>query len=73
MAISYSRLWELLELRGHQKKDIVRLAGISDSTYRKLLAEDSVRLDVLERICRALNTDIGDICSFYRFRNKKAL
>ena len=64
--ISYFRLWRLLERRGHSRKDITWLAGISDSTYRKLLNSDSVRMDVLERICKALNVDIGDICSFRR-------
>ena len=64
--ISYFRLWRLLELRGYSRKDITWLAGISDSTYRKLLNSDSVRMDVLERICKALNVDIGDICSFRR-------
>ena len=51
--ISYFRLWRLLELRGYSRKDITWLAGISDSTYRKLLNSDSVRMDVLERICKA--------------------
>ena len=64
--ISYFRLWRLLERRGYYRKDITWLAGISDSTYRKLLNSDSVRMDVLERICKALNVDIGDICSFRR-------
>ena len=64
--ISYFRLWRLLERRGYSRKDITWLAGISDSTYRKLLNSDSVRMDVLERICKALNVDIGDICSFRR-------
>lgn len=62
--ISYFRLWRLLERRGYSKKDITWLARISDSTYRKLLNSDSVRMDVLERICKALNVDVGDICSF---------
>lgn len=62
--ITYQKLWKLLERRHYDKKDIVRLAGISDSTYRNMLREEPVRLDVLERICRALGKDIGDICSF---------
>lgn len=64
MAIFYSRLWRLLERRGYAKKDIIWLAGISESTYRKLLANDATRMDVLERVCDALKADIGDICSF---------
>lgn len=64
--ISYFRLWRLLEKRRYQKKDIIRLAGISESTYRKLLAGEAVRMDVLERICLALGVDVGDVCSFRR-------
>ena len=60
--ISYFKLWRLLEKRGYQRKDIVRLAGISESTYRKLLSSEAVRMDVLQRICVALNVDVGDIC-----------
>ena len=62
--ISYNKLWRLLDKRGYTRKDIIQLAGISESTYRKLLAGESVRLDVLERICRCLTVDIGDVCSF---------
>ena len=61
---SYNRLWKLLEKRGYTRKDIIRLAGISESTYRKLLAGDFVRMDVLERICKALSIDIEHVCSF---------
>ena len=61
--ISYFKLWRLLEQRGYKRKDIVRLAGISESTYRKLLAGEAVRMDVLQRICIALSVDIGEVCS----------
>lgn len=66
MMICYFPLWRLLEKRRYQKKNIIRLAGISESTYRKLLAGEAVRMDMLERICLALNVDIGDICSLRR-------
>ena len=62
--ISYAKLWRLLERRGYAPRDIIQLAGISESTYQKLVKNDSVRLDVLHRICEALNVDIGDVCSF---------
>ncbi|MGN0802379.1 MAG: helix-turn-helix domain-containing protein, partial [Candidatus Faecivicinus sp.] len=53
--ISYAHLWKLLEKRGYSQKDIVYLAGISESTYRKLKVNDTIRMDVLERICIALD------------------
>ena len=64
MTLTYSRLWRLMERRGYTRKAIIWLAGISESTYRKLLAGDATRLDVLGRICAALKVDIGDVCSF---------
>lgn len=62
--ISYAKLWRLLKRRGYEPRDIIQLSGISESTYQKLVKNDSVRLDVLHRICSALNVDIGDVCSF---------
>ena len=62
--LSYQKLWSLMRKLGYHPKEIIRLAGISDSTYRKMLVNDTVRLDVLERICNALGVDIGDVCSF---------
>ncbi|MBQ6122251.1 MAG: helix-turn-helix transcriptional regulator, partial [Clostridia bacterium] len=41
--------------------------GISESTYQKLVKDESVRLDVIERLCAALRVDIGDVCSFRRY------
>lgn len=62
--ITYKKLWVLLSRRGYAQRDIISLAGISESTYQKLVNGEFVRLDVLERICKALSVDIGDICSF---------
>lgn len=62
--ISYSRLWLLLHRRGYSPRDIIHLAGISESTYRKMSRNEAVRMDVLERVCSALHVDIGDVCSF---------
>ena len=62
--ITYSRLWLLLHRRGYSPRDIIHLAGISESTYRKMSRNGPVRMDVLERICAALHVDIGDVCGF---------
>ena len=62
--ITYSRLWLLLHRRGYSPRDIIHLAGISESTNRKMSRNEPVRMDVLERICAALHVDIGDVCGF---------
>ena len=61
--ISYRKLWMLLSMRGYTKRDIISLAGISESTYQKLVRGEAVRMDVLAKICDALSVDIGDVCS----------
>ena len=62
--VSYNKLWRLLKRRGLQPKDLCSIVGLSSSTVRALQKDQHVRMDVLERICIALNVDIGDICSF---------
>ena len=61
MAISYKNLWKLLIDREMKKKDLVALSGISQSSVTKMGKNENVNTDVLVRICRALNCDIGDI------------
>ena len=61
MAISYKKLWKLLIDREMKKKDLVALSGISQSSVTKMGKNVNVNTDVLVRICRALNCDIGDI------------
>ena len=61
MAISYKKLWKLLIDRDMKKKDLVALSGISQSSVTKMGKNENVNTDVLVRICRALNCDIGDI------------
>ena len=61
MAISYKKLWKLLIDREMKKKELVALSGISQSSVTKMGKNENVNTDVLVRICRALNCDIGDI------------
>lgn len=68
--LSYSRLWLLLHRRGYSPRDIIHLAGISESTYRKMSRSEAVRMDVLERVCAALRVDVGDVCSFIRSKRR---
>ena len=57
--------WDAGDFDGEKyyKRDIIHLAGISESTYQKLVNNEPVRMDVLGRLCDALNVDVGDICS----------
>lgn len=61
MAISYKKLWKLLIDRDMKTKDLMALAGVSQSSIIKTGHNDNVNTGVLVKICLALNCDIGDI------------
>lgn len=61
MHLSYKRLWKLLIDRDMKKKDLCELAGISSASMAKLGKNENVNTEILVRICRALQCDIGDI------------
>ena len=61
MAISYKKLWKLLIDRDMKKKDLMALAGDSQSSITKMGHNDNVNTEVLVKICLALNCDLGDI------------
>ena len=70
MAISYKKLWKLLIDRDMKKKDLAALSGISQSSITKMGKNENVNTDVLVRICRALNFDIGDIAEIVAQESK---
>lgn len=61
MSVSYNKLWKLLIDRNMKKTELRVAAGISSSTLAKLGKNESVTTDVLVRICKTLNCDIGEI------------
>ena len=61
MAISYKRLWKLLIDKDMKKKDLQVLAGISWASVTKMSKGENVSMEVLLKVCKALNCNIGDI------------
>lgn len=61
MAISYRKLWKLLIDKDMKKKDLRLAAGISTNALAKMGKNESVTTDVLEKVCRALDCNVGDI------------
>ena len=61
MAVSYNKLWKLLIDKNMKKKELGEAAGISNSLIAKLGKNENVTVDVLVRICSALDCGIGDI------------
>ena len=61
MAICYNRLWKLLIDKGLKKTDLKAIANISNSTLAKLGKGEYVSMEIIERLCRALDCNIEDI------------
>lgn len=55
-----------------KKKDLKESSGISYSTLWKLEAGENVQMDVLERVCRAMNCSLNDIVEFVDSEGKAA-
>lgn len=61
MAVSYKKLWHLLLDRDMKKRDLERQAGISEYIVKKLTRNDNVTVEVLDKICKALDCSLDDI------------
>ena len=64
MGVSYKKLFKLLIDRDMKKKDLQEAAGLSPASITKLAKNEIVRLDVLVKVCAALNVDFGDIVEY---------
>lgn len=61
MEVSYKKLWKLLIDKDMKKKDLLATAGISWASVTKLSKGETVSMEVLMKICKALECNIGDI------------
>ena len=59
--VSYKKLWKILIDKDMKKKDLQASAGISWASVTKLSKGERVGMEVLMKICKTLNCDIGDI------------
>lgn len=63
MSVSYENLWDLLAQKGLKRVDLCKKAGITTNTLAKLGKNESVNVDVLSKICGALDCTFDDIVS----------
>ena len=61
MAVSYKKLWKLLIEKEMNKTDLRLKAGISTVALAKLGKNESVSVNVLIKVCHALDCNIADI------------
>lgn len=59
--VSYKKLWKILIDNDMKKKDLQASAKISWASVTKLSKGERVSMEVLMKVCKTLNCDIGDI------------
>jgi DNA (cytosine-5)-methyltransferase 1 len=63
MAVDYSKLWKLLIDKKMNKTQLKEQAHLSTNVIAKLGKNEPVSMDTVEKICKCLGCDIGDIVS----------
>ncbi len=64
MVISYKPFQKLLIDRELKKKDVMKLADISNATMAKLGSNEYVSLEVIDKLCAALKVQPGDLLEY---------
>ena len=64
MERNYKKLWILLIQKEMTKTELRKKAGISTNALAKLGRNESVPLETLEKICKALNCKLDDILDY---------
>lgn len=61
MKLSYNKLWKLLIDKGMTKTEMRLKADISTTTLAKLGKNETVSMEVLLKVCKVLECNVGDI------------
>ena len=69
--VDYKKLWKLLIDKDMKKTDLITVAGISSNVLAKLNKGEYVSMESIQKICKALGCDVGDICVMNEVEKKK--
>ena len=61
MDVSYNKLFKLMIDKNMKRADLLRKTGVSANTMSKFSKHEYVSMEVLVKVCRVLDCDIGDI------------
>ena len=64
MAISYNKLWKRLIDQNLTKMEMMHRSKISSNVLARLGKNKPVSMESMEKICRTLKCDIGDVMEF---------
>jgi len=70
MGISYRPLFVTLANKGLQKTELMKLAGISSGTLARFAKGEPVSLDVINKICAALDCQPSDVIEYVKDTSK---
>jgi len=70
MTVSYKKLWKLLIDKDMMKKDLQAAAGISWTSVTKMSKGETVSMEILMKVCKALSCDVSDIMEFINIDDK---
>lgn len=73
MRVSYIKLWKLLLDKQLKKTDLLKIADVSTTTLSKLSKNNFISMEVMARICRALECDIGDVMEILPAKNESEI
>jgi DNA-binding Xre family transcriptional regulator len=66
MPISYTPLFHTLINKGLKRTDLKNLAGLSSAAVAKFAKNEPVSLEIIEKLCKALDCQPGDIYEITR-------
>ena len=61
---NYKKLWHILLDRNMKKRELSELARVSTYTINKLNKNENITVEVLGKICKALDCSLDDIMEF---------
>ena len=70
MALSYDRLWKMLIDKKMNRTDLKEAAGISFNVLARMGKDEPVSIESIEKICRTLSCNIGDIMEIVEIEDK---
>lgn len=71
MPVCYKNLWKLLIDKNMNKSDLKNAAGISFNVMAKIGKNETISFESIEKICYALDCNIGDIIEIVKEPTKK--
>lgn len=70
MAVIYNKLWKLMIDKNINKTQLRAQAGISTNAMAKLGKNESVQVEILDKICKTLNCGMDDIVEYVATEEK---